>query len=258
VTNLLAGHGSTATSLVSGKILMLGGGRNDATTASAGDFVASGSAYQYEPVPKSTFINGSFGHRGAYAVVGQMLSGDLVFAGGIESRAGGAPSTTASAHTTYYSYYHNVGGGFGDLSVPRAFAAAVVLNGRMIVAGGTDGSNTVHSSADRLEPNTQNWGPGGSMSTPRFRFTMSGLPGDTAIAVGGRNATSCSCTTFLSTVDRFDLYTNTWSPAKPLLTARDSHTATTLPDGRILVVGGYGGTPNSQADTGAPLASAEI
>ena len=45
---------------------------------------------------------------------------------------------------------------------------------------------------------------------------------------------------------------STWTPARPLLEARQSGTATLLEDGRVLVVGGIGGSSD------VPLASAEL
>ena len=55
----------------------------------------------------------------------------------------------------------------------------------------------------------------------------------------------------------YDPATEMWSPTAPLATERESHTATLLPTGKVLVIGGYG--PNGYRasaeeydDTGAP------
>ena len=53
-----------------------------------------------------------------------------------------------------------------------------------------------------------------------------------------------------NTVERYNPNTKIWSPAAPMLTARAYHTATTLSDGRVLVVGGIG-------SDGVVLATAE-
>jgi hypothetical protein len=45
--------------------------------------------------------------------------------------------------------------------------------------------------------------------------------------------------------------TNSWATTGSLNTARDSHTATLLPNGMVLVAGGYGSSGN-------PLATAEL
>jgi N-acetylneuraminic acid mutarotase len=133
----------------------------------------------------------------------------------------------------------------------------------MLVAGGTNGAgnggiSTMLATAEYYDQPANSFFNAGSMSMPRIAHTLTALADGTAVVVGGRNQFSCNCTAFQSSVDRYDPVANSWSAANPLLTARDSHTATRLPDGRVLVVGGYGGAPNTLADTGAALASSEI
>ena len=161
-----------------------------------------------------------------------------------------------------YFFYTPSTNNFGqsvDMPTARAYAAAAVLPGnRMIVTGGTDGADGVRASTDIMDRTNITWSAGGTMTTPRFWHTLSSLPNGDVLAVGGADAVTCNCTKFTARVDRYDVASNTWVPAKPLITARNRHTATVLQDGRILVAGGYGGTPNASSDTGGPLASAEI
>jgi len=55
----------------------------------------------------------------------------------------------------------------------------------------------------------------------------------------------------LASAELYNPWANTWSAINALLAARQAHSATLLPDSRVLVVGGYG-------LAGAPLKSAEI
>jgi hypothetical protein len=47
----------------------------------------------------------------------------------------------------------------------------------------------------------------------------------------------------LATVERYDPATNVWSPAGRLPRPRSAHTATLLPSGQVLVVGGRNDGP---------------
>jgi WD40 repeat protein len=153
----------------------------------------------------------------------------------------------------------------GRLQVPRTFATAALLpDGRVLVVGG-----------ETAERSTETWDPssGAFSRTPRLRTgrwgqTMTVLPGGRVLVIGGATAEygfqSISGSTLASTELR-DPMTGRFGPGGKLKTARTYHTATLLPDGRILVVGGDGpGTirrsselwdPVRQAfDRGGPLA----
>ena len=56
----------------------------------------------------------------------------------------------------------------------------------------------------------------------------------------------------LSSAELYDPATNTWTAAGALATGRSGHTATLLPNGKVLVAGGFGGLTRSY------LASAEL
>ena len=60
------------------------------------------------------------------------------------------------------------------------------------------------------------------------------------LVAGGRNGAN-----ILKSVETYDLATNTWSGGRDLGEARAGHTATVLPDGKVVVIGGRGGTQTS-------------
>jgi hypothetical protein len=129
----------------------------------------------------------------------------------------------------------------------------------MLIAGGTT-SLSIHSTVEYYDLSGGNIvrAAAGSLSGPRYLHRVVALADGGALSIGGRSMFECACTRFQSGVDRYDPGTNSWSPANPLITGRDGHTALRLDDGRVLVVGGYGGAPNTLADTGSVLASAEL
>lgn len=114
--------------------------------------------------------------------------------------------------------------------------ATLLRNGRLLIAGGTDGRGHALASAEVYDAATDRWRPGGSMSTTRLDHTATLLPSGKVLVVGGFKATYPSES--LASSELYDPATNSWSSAAPMTTSRTRHTATALPDGRVLVVGG--------------------
>jgi N-acetylneuraminic acid mutarotase len=122
----------------------------------------------------------------------------------------------------------------GTLNVPRWLHAAVRLaDGRVLVAGG--GAYT--SSAELYDPATNRWTPTGSMSVDRYDFTATLLRDGRVLVVGGYSLSSAGRSTALS--ELYDPATGRWTSTGSLRTARREHTATLLPDGTVLVAGGF-------------------
>lgn len=96
------------------------------------------------------------------------------------------------------------------------------------------------------------WQPAGDLTIGRQGHTATLLPDGSVLVVGGYGARGTGVDDGPTTpsAERFDPASGTWRAAGSLLVGRQGHTATPLPDGTVLVVGGYG-------DDG-PLASAEI
>jgi N-acetylneuraminic acid mutarotase len=146
-------------------------------------------------------------------------------------------------------------GGPGALSTPRVYHTATLLpSGRVLVAGGyyyDEGTDTDYSlaSAELFDPATGLWTPTGSMSGPRLQHTATLLPNGKVLVVGGQDGNY----NFVVNAELFDPAANgglgAWSAAGSI-TGRYDHTATLLPNGKVLVVGGSGST--------GPLASVQL
>jgi hypothetical protein len=95
------------------------------------------------------------------------------------------------------------------------------------------------------------------MSSERFFHTTTLLADGRVLAAGGGVDISGKWSTY-ATVDIFDPATSLWTKAAPLLHARRSHTATLLPDGRVLVTGGTTGGKNDGTEAGMQLSTAEV
>jgi hypothetical protein len=142
--------------------------------------------------------------------------------------------------------------GLGPMTVPRNAAVAAPLpGGRVLVAGGSDGV-LLQSSAEVFNPPTNSFSSVGvgAMGTPRGSAAAAPLPDGRVLVAGGLSAFTGS--SVLSSAEVFDPTTNSVSSAGigSMATRREDAVAAPLPDGRVLVAGGYDGL--------AELSSAEV
>src|SRR5438874_1503564 len=92
----------------------------------------------------------------------------------------------------------------------------------------------------------------GSMSVARRHAAVTPLLDGRVLIVGGNNPAAPTTTQPLASAEIYDPATDTFAPTGSMAVGRTLHTATLLPDGRVLVAGGW----NPVAD--ASIASAEI
>jgi hypothetical protein len=88
----------------------------------------------------------------------------------------------------------------------------------------------------------------GTMSTDRAAHQATLLESGEVLVTGGCSGDHCDRT--LASAERYDPATRHFSPATPMLVPRASHAAARLPDGRVLVAGGWDGS--------GPTATAEV
>ena len=140
----------------------------------------------------------------------------------------------------------------GSLTVARAGHTATLLpSGKVLVVGGTDSNNNALASAELYDPADGTWAGAGSLATARTLHTATLLASGKVLVVGGYSY-SGSANNFFSSAELYDPDSGDWTATGSLITARDGHTATLLPSGKVLVVGGC----NNNCDT--KLASAEL
>ncbi|MFC9688249.1 Kelch repeat-containing protein [Kribbella sp. NPDC056951] len=143
----------------------------------------------------------------------------------------------------------------GDLPVATEWQGqsegAVLLNdGRVLVAGGSGPSYRAMRSAALFNPGPNKWLPTTALSTERQLHSLTRLADGTVLAAGGTNTGPAFPAKGLKSVERFNPVLETWTATGDLIEPRTAHTATLLPDGRVLVAGGRTErTPDSQGTT---------
>ncbi len=135
----------------------------------------------------------------------------------------------------------------GHLNTGRdSHTATLLLNGKVLVAGGNDSNGTLKS-AELYDPATGTWSNTGNLNTDRAFHTATLLPGGKVLVAGGFNCGPPPRSCFeLRSAELYDPAAGTWSNTGNLNVPRDSHTATLLQNGKVLVAGGFfsGGEQN--------------
>src|SRR5439155_1128101 len=224
----------TANLLTNGKVLVAGGFNSTYTASSElyrralGTWTATGSLN----IARNN-------HTGTL-----LPSGKVLVAGGI-SPSGFAASTElydpASGSWTFT----------GSLNNARFNHTATLLpNGMVLVAAGLlfDSSG---SSAELYDPASGTWTATGNLNNPgRDSSTATLLPNGKVLVAGGRLQSSSGPPS--TSAELYDPASGTWTATGSLNTARYLHTANLLPNGKVLVAGGYDNT------NGGALASPEL
>ncbi len=138
-----------------------------------------------------------------------------------------------------------------SMSVARdgGHTVTTLLDGRILVSGGDDAS----TSAELFDPATATWSPTGSKLMRQLWATATRLVDGRVLVVGGFDSREAFAPT-LASAEVYDPLTGTWTTTGTLAVPRAGHSATLLPDGRVLVAGSTG--PTGRADDS--LASTEV
>jgi hypothetical protein len=135
--------------------------------------------------------------------------------------------------------------------------AAVLMNGQVLFAGGEPIGRT--ADAELYNPATRTFVATASMASPRVWHTLTLLPNGMVLAAGGEtdscSGSGCWFAGSISTAELYDPSTGAFVAAGSMTAARETHTATVLKDGRVLIAGGvsyggigiyYGGTASAE------------
>ena len=237
--------GAAAAVLADGRVLVVGGAAGPSSTS------ALATVEVFDPASNSWSSAGPMLQARAYPAAVTLADGSVLVVGG--SR-GGVPLDSAER------YFPDTGTwvSAGTMSAPRTQATAtVLLDGRvLVVGGGSQGSPGYASTntAEIFDPATGTWTPTAPMSMARASNTATLLSDGEVLVTGGASIYHGPKGTVTATAEIYDPASGTWHGAARMSVARYHHMAALLPDGRVLVTGGWALTSNSDKS----LASAEI
>jgi hypothetical protein len=142
------------------------------------------------------------------------------------------------------------------MTVGRFLHTATQLqDGRVLIVGGalTSASDPV-ATAEVYDPATGTFTMTGAMATAREQHTATLLADGRVLIVGGTTSTGTGDLHPTATVEVYDPSTGSFSVTGSMAEARTFHTATLLPNGKVLVAGG--GDENSTAEVYDPATGA--
>jgi N-acetylneuraminic acid mutarotase len=234
----VARFADTATLLADGRVLVTGG-------FSHGGF--TNTAEVYEPATGAWTRTGNMSTLRAGHSATLLQDGRVLVAGG-QGRAGLGALKTAEVFDPATGTWSRT----GDLNFARiGHAATRLLDGRVLVVRGQygddpwggEGVNGDVTSAELYDPMANTWTIAASSSAANGTATL--LASGKVLVVGGSLDEFTPYPKALTASELFDPDIGAWIQTRPLAAPHYSHTATLLPNGNVLVVGGLAGTFDS-------------
>jgi len=220
---VVARRAHSATKLADGRVLIAGGEGDAEVTAEVFDPATATWS------PTGTMANRHSTHEAT------LLSDGRVFV------SGGVGSGPAVPYTEIYDPATNQWSETRPMSLDRVDHTATLLSdGKVLVVGGNGGLGPIHASTVLYDPVTNSWSTRANLGIKRAGHSATRLANGKILVAGGWNEMGPAIVSSLTaTAELYDPASDTWTPIASMSHARIGQTATLLPDGRVLVAGGY-------------------
>jgi anti-sigma factor RsiW len=215
----------TATRLSDGRVLVVGGLERDGVPLKTAEI--------YEPA-RGTFTDaGSMSSRRVGHTATLLRDGSVLIAGGSEESFYKGASASAEIYDPRAGAFVSIPG----MGAARlAHRATLLPDGRVLITGGQDETGRKLESAEIYDPAARAFRAAGPMGTSRSDHTATLLPNGHVLIVGG--STGLSGEEPVASAEVYDPAANRFTPTGGMRIVRFKHSATLLPDGRVIVVGG--------------------
>lgn len=228
--------GAAVVGFVDGRVLIAGGWDGSAAVRTA---------ELYDPVQHVFLPAGDMNVGRIDPAAVRLLDGRVLLAGGRAGNPQDGYKADASA-----DIYDPQSGAFvatGSMAIARTTSAALLPDGRVLVAGGEDADGIATGSAELYDPAIGTFSATGSLGVPRRDHQATVLADGRVLITGGMDGNQ----TAVTDAELYDPSSGTFSSAGHMVAARVNHRAVLFDGGTVLVFGGRG------ADGGV-LAGAEI
>jgi hypothetical protein len=214
--------------LASGEVLVAGGlNETDGSLALA---------ERYDPTTGTFLALPSLGAPRANLTATVLVDGRVLLVGGCVYDAGSGGCPVAAGPAEIYDPAAQSFTPVGSLQQARFLhRSALLQDGRVLVAGGFDGSEDL-AVTELFDPKTQQFAIGPPLIDPRSEATLTALSDGVLLLAGGVTGNN-----FLGTSEYFDPQAVAWfsAPTFPDGQERAAHRALLLPDGQLTILGGF-------------------
>jgi Galactose oxidase, central domain len=240
---LVARENHTATLLLNGKVLIIGGNEFNGYPTW---LTPTATAELYDPA------TGTFAKTGNMAVgrtnhtASLLADGRVLVIGGATNVGSGTATTTVTlASTEIYDPGTETFAPAGNMASPRAGHTATMLpSGKVLITGGQN-DQTAQATAEVFDPQTNSFTVTGSMVAPRIGHTATLLINGKVLVVGGATGKTLypgvlsPAAAPQTTAELYDPLTGRFVATARMAYGRIAHTATVLPNGTVLISGGF-------------------